>query len=90
MFKNLKLSAPGKLILCGEHAVVYGKKALASAINLRTHLWSEQQPGQNFFLLELKDIEQSIQIDRAAFDSIQQDRAMLKLDSYDQRSVIPY
>ncbi len=31
------LSAPGKAILCGEHAVVYGEDAIAFAIDLRTH-----------------------------------------------------
>jgi len=34
--KQVTVSAPGKIHLMGEHAVVYGKPALLSAINLRT------------------------------------------------------
>ncbi|KAL6067698.1 hypothetical protein STEG23_031502 [Scotinomys teguina] len=34
----LLISAPGKIILHGEHAVVHGKVALAVALNLRTFL----------------------------------------------------
>ena len=34
--KQIIVSAPGKIHLMGEHAVVYGKPALLSAVNLRT------------------------------------------------------
>jgi len=33
----MKASAPGKVILFGEHAVVYGRHAVVTAINLRCH-----------------------------------------------------
>ncbi|XP_015592876.1 mevalonate kinase isoform X2 [Cephus cinctus] len=35
---EFKVSAPGKIILYGEHAVVYGKTAVAGTVNLRTTL----------------------------------------------------
>ncbi|KAI9145820.1 GHMP kinase [Paraphysoderma sedebokerense] len=39
MSKNIIISAPGKCILFGEHAVVYGKAALATSISLRSYLY---------------------------------------------------
>ncbi|XP_047139320.1 mevalonate kinase isoform X2 [Hydra vulgaris] len=36
MYNKVISTAPGKLILTGEHSVVYGKEALACSLNLRT------------------------------------------------------
>ncbi|XP_073257523.1 mevalonate kinase-like [Porites lutea] len=42
----IRVTAPGKIILHGEHAVVYGKKAVATAIGLRTVVKLESQRDQ--------------------------------------------
>ncbi|KAI9739757.1 MAG: Mevalonate kinase [Cirrosporium novae-zelandiae] len=38
LMPSYMVSAPGKVIVHGEHAVVYGKAAIAAAINLRSYL----------------------------------------------------
>ncbi|XP_035690859.1 mevalonate kinase-like [Branchiostoma floridae] len=53
------VSAPGKVILFGEHAVVYGRKAIASSLDLRTHLEVHLLPDSTSVTLELPDIHLS-------------------------------
>lgn len=42
IIKSICYSAPGRIVLSGEHAVVYGKPALVTAINLRLTVMVEE------------------------------------------------
>lgn len=46
----MNASAPGKVILLGEHAVVYGEPAIAAAIGARVRVRVEDGPGAELML----------------------------------------
>ncbi len=48
--KKISVSAPGKLMLFGEHAVVYDKPCLVTAVNQRLHVTIEETTDGNFYL----------------------------------------
>ncbi|XP_018400403.1 PREDICTED: mevalonate kinase [Cyphomyrmex costatus] len=58
---EFKVSAPGKIILFGEHAVVYGKTAIATSLNLRTNVkfteLNKSQDLKNIIKIEFPDIK---------------------------------
>lgn len=51
MNSRLSVSAPGKIILHGEHSVVYGKKAIACAIDARVKIDAAVIPGNRCSLV---------------------------------------
>lgn len=57
---SIFISAPGKIILHGEHAVVHGKTALAAGLNLRSYLClKEKDSGRLHLNLPDIDLERS-------------------------------
>lgn len=53
--KKIIVTAPGKVIVHGEHAVVYGKKALAGSLGLRTELILQLTESDDI-IVDLPDI----------------------------------
>ena len=48
--KSINISAPGKLVLCGEHAVLNGEPAMSLAINQRIFVKITQIDGSDVFV----------------------------------------
>lgn len=48
--RTISVSAPGKLLLLGEHAAVYGHPCIVTAVNQRMHLVAECTPDAVFRL----------------------------------------
>ncbi|RWS12679.1 mevalonate kinase-like protein [Dinothrombium tinctorium] len=57
MAKVISSSAPGKVILHGEHAVVFGKNAVAVSVDLKTTVEIKSDPNSAFVMLNLIDFK---------------------------------
>ncbi len=61
----LTASAPGKVILCGEHAVVYGKPAIALPLaNIRATATIEHMPTGSGLIIAAPDIGERWQVSK--------------------------
>lgn len=58
--KTVKASAPGKLILFGEHAVVYGEPAIATAIDRRTYV-TATEIDEKKIIVKSKNLNNSVE-----------------------------
>lgn len=53
---SVQVSAPGKLMLLGEHAVVHGRPCLVTAVDARLHMTLTAAPVDDVFTIEAPDV----------------------------------
>jgi mevalonate kinase len=75
--------SPGKIIISGEHAVVYNSKAIACAINLYTRcnlkaIHSNPNNLSKYINLHLINLDTDLQIEKDKFDLVEKYLTILK------------
>ncbi len=69
MSSRFSAAACGKVILFGEHAVVYGRPAIAVPVT-QVQATATVEPGGHGLTIDAADIDRSVKVDRATPRSI--------------------